>query len=316
MKLASVRRINLIAIVLLVHCQSLLSFQPLIVMPSVFNRIEGWVAGRKVNKDLNESSTKYTVGLDADYSYAATQPKVDHALWDGVMKRHVVPGNVEDITTNVVDYRAVANDEDVEKYRRVLSSANIDNLESTPNELLALYINAYNCLCIGHVTRHMNENGGALPKSVTKTTPPSEKGKEIWDVKAGNVGGKILTLNDIEHKILRSKWEEPRVHASIVCASASCPNLRADAFVPHRLNEQLDDQAKSWVGDITKGVKIDDKGQATFSRIFLWFEGDFKASGGPMAWAKQYLEDDVAEKLSDGKEPKYFPYNWSLNNKQ
>mmetsp|Transcript_13616 Transcript_13616/g.18699 ORF Transcript_13616/g.18699 Transcript_13616/m.18699 type:complete len:169 (-) Transcript_13616:3-509(-) len=168
-----------------------------------------------------------------------------------------------------------------------MAEVDLSDMETYPNELLALYINAYNCLCIGHVTRYLKDNRGELPSSVTKTTPPSQKGKEIWDVDAGVVGGQNLSLNDIEHVILRSKWDDPRIHASIVCASASCPNLRAEAFVPHRLNEQMDDQAKTWVSDVTKGLKVDNDegngGSQYFSRIFLWFEGDFQKSGGPVA---------------------------------
>merc|ERR1711862_35857 len=142
---------------------------------------------------------------------------------------------------------------------------------------------------------------------VTKTT--TMKGKDVWDIEAGVIGGESLTLNEIEHKILRSKWADPRVHASIVCASASCPNLRREAFVPHRLNEQMDNQARMWVGDVTKGVQVDVKG-STFSRIFLWFEGDFKASGGPVEWVKQYLP---VLNFGSEKDRKYFTYNWSLN---
>ena len=117
---------------------------------------------------------------------------------------------------------------------------------------------------------------------MTKTAPATDK-KEIWDIAAGEVGGTTLSLNDLEHKLLGSTWVEPRVHASIVCASASCPNLRAEAFLASRLNAQMDDQARTWVGDVTKGVRVDE--DQTLSRIFLWFKGDFKASGGPVAWA-------------------------------
>jgi len=281
---------------------------------SVFNRlyykVEGYVAKRKVNSDLDETCAKFVVGSDAGYAYALKEPKVDHSNWNSIMKNHVYPGQTDDVTTNVVDYHSVAADENLDKYRQILATTNVPELESTPNEMLALYINAYNCFCIGHVTRYLEDNG-ELPSSVTKTTP--KKGKEIWDMEAGVVGGESLTLNDIEHKILRSKWADPRVHASIVCASASCPNLRREAFVPHRLNEQMDDQARTWVGDTTKGVHVDVNG-STFSRIFLWFEGDFKANGGPVEWAKQYLPDSVAN-LGSKEDLKYFTYNWSLNRK-
>lgn len=303
------------SIIIMAPAKSVCCFQPPNISAAfgrLLNDAEGLVARRKVNADVNDQCAKYAVGPDVEYAYAVKEPKVDHALWNSVLRRHVSPGTVDGVTTNVVDYAALATDEDVEKYRKVLAKASLAEMESTPNELLALYINAYNCLCIGHVTRYLKENG-KLPSSVTKTRPPSAKKKEIWDVAAGEVGGETLSLNDIEHKVLRSKWAEPRIHASIVCASASCPNLRTEAYFPHRLNEQMDDQARAWVGDATKGVRIDK--EQTLSRIFLWFAGDFKASGGPVVWAKQFAEDGVARKLSEKRSLKYFPYNWKLNNK-
>lgn len=302
--------------ILLVSLVSTSCYQP--QMFSVFGRLlnsaEGWIAARKVNADLDEACAKYPVGPDSDYGYASKEPKFDHSLWDGVMKRCVSAGSVDGITTNVVDYSLVAKDGDVAKYREALASANLEELASAPNELLALYINAYNFLCIGHVTRYLKENNGQLPTSITETTPPSQKGTEIWDFEAGVVGGETVSLNDIEHKILRSMWAEPRVHASIVCASASCPNLLPEAFVADRLNEQMDGQARMWVADKTKGVKVE-KGDQVFSRIFLWFAGDFEASGGPVNWASKYLPDDTAREISDKDNMMYFTYNWNLNKK-
>uniref|UniRef100_A0A7S1ZK83 DUF547 domain-containing protein n=1 Tax=Ditylum brightwellii TaxID=49249 RepID=A0A7S1ZK83_9STRA len=298
------------------HCFHPLTYS---IFGRLYNNIEGYIARQKVNADLITTMTKYPNESDDKYSYATTSPKVDHSLWNELMKKHVSPGVIDGITTNVVNYQGMAADQDVPKYLQVLANANLADMESHPNELKALYINAYNCLCIGHVTRYMKENGGGtLPSSVTKTIPPSSDKKEIWDVEAGVVGGQTVSLNDIEHKILRSKWDDPRIHASIVCASASCPNLRAEAFLPYKLNVQMNDQASTWVGDVTKGVKVVEKGDQTFSRIFLWFEGDFKSSGGVIAWVKKYLENESeASILDDGGdlEMKYFTYNWNLNKK-
>lgn len=292
---------------------SVCCFQPHSIASTVgrlLHNVEGWVARRKVNADVNDTVAKYPVGPDAAYGYAIADPNVDHSLWDGVLRRHVSPGKVDGITTNVVDYIALAADADVARYRRVLASVSVTDLDPVPNELLALYVNAYNCFCIGHVTRYLEEHG-TLPASVTDATPPADRGTEVWDVAAGDIGGATLSLNDIEHKILRSRWDEPRVHASIVCASASCPDLRAEAYAPHRLNEQMDDQARRWVGDATKGVRVDE--EQTLSRIFLWFEGDFAASGGPVAWAKRFSEGGAG--LSERRELNYFAYNWKLNKK-
>ena len=284
------------------------------VVSRAFNKLEGFVASRKVNANVDTNTDKYATGPDSEYEYAATQPKFDHSLWSEVLKKHVSSGEVEGITTNVVDYRAIAEDGDFERYQKALAGANLADLATKPNELLALYINAYNALCISHVTRFIKENDGELPTSVTKTTPSDEKGKEIWDCPVGVVGGEKVTLNDIENVILRSRWSEPRIHASINCASASCPNLRTEAFVPHKLNSQMDDQTKTWIADTTKGLKVE-KDELYLSRIFLWFAGDFDVRGGPLAFVTQHASNEVSASFDD-KKVDYFPYNWNLNTKR
>lgn len=242
--------------------------------------------------------------------YASRQ--VDHSEWDGLMKSHVSRCKVEGIELNGVDYKALAGDQRFEAYKQQLASVDLKAL--TPNEELALYINAYNCLCIGHIVNHY-QTTGALPASINQIT--GKKKEKVWAIPAGVVGGVELSLDIIEHKILRQRWKEPRVHASIVCASASCPDLRAEAFVPDRINAQMDDQCLSWMSNSAKGFALN--GQALMlSRIFLWFKEDFVAvSAGVEHWATQYLPKDhearrrVADKAKYSID--YFEYNWNLN---
>ena len=101
----------------------------------------------------------------------------------------------------------------------------------------------------------------------------------MWDLPAGTVCGRKYSLNEIEHDELRKKWDEPAVHACIVCASASCPDLRPQAFVASKLREQMDDQLRAWMANPTKGFVADQgTGEIKMSRIFLWFADDFGGS--------------------------------------
>lgn len=101
----------------------------------------------------------------------------------------------------------------------------------------------------------------------------------MWDLPAGKVCGREYSLNQIEHDELRKKWDEPAVHACIVCASASCPDLRPEAFVASKLREQMDDQLRVWMANPTKGLAADQTaGVVKMSRIFLWFADDFGGS--------------------------------------
>lgn len=302
---------------------------PSVVKKALFG-LEGFIAKRKVNKNLNTSATKFLV--DSDEVFASSGGNgdgdfvsFDHSLWDMALKKHAVyRGTVDGITTNLIDYKGMADDPLVLAYTKALATADLTTLlekaagsSAANNELLALYINAYNCLCIGHVTKYLRASKGKLPRSVTAVTKTmvDYKKTDIWDVPAGRIGGRSVTLNDIEHGFLRSLWDEPRIHASIVCASASCPDIRPEAFVAGRINAQMDEQARAWVSDGTKGVYVDSGSKRlTMSRIFLWFKDDFKGRDGAIAWAKKYYVGGERQWSTDDVE--YFPYCWKLNAKR
>ena len=195
----------------------------------------------------------------------------------------------------------------------------------TDDERLALFLNAYNALCVNTILRWMREHDGAPPRSINDI---STWRKPVWKQRAGKVAGSHVTLDYIEHSVLRTEWAEPRVHACLVCASLSCPNLRGEAYDARRLNAQMDDQTRDWLANTTKGVLVtpsttdDSKPQITLSRIFLWFRDDFirgestaedscgaaTAEMSPeLAFARRYKPE-----VRDGAIT-CFPYNWSLN---
>ena len=130
----------------------------------------------------------------------------------------------------------------------------------------------------------------------------------------GTAAGQPMSLNEIEHDQLRKVWDEPAVHACIVCASASCPNLRPEAFVGTKVRQQMDDQVKLWMKNDTKGLKIH-KNRLLLSRIFLWFGDDFGGWDGLREWLPQYLDDDeLKEKITQNKVTvRFFEYNWIMN---
>ena len=131
----------------------------------------------------------------------------------------------------------------------------------------------------------------------------------------GVVGGKETTLHVIEHEILR-KMGDPRIHAAIVCASVSCPDLRQEAFTAENLDVQLDDQLKQFLANPGKGLKIDrvDK-RISLSRIFDWFEEDFEPKGGVLKFIARYVPEKDREWIAKGS-VSYLDYNWDLNKKK
>ena len=251
----------------------------------------------------------------------------DHSLWSSVLQRHVSDNHTYDGVTGVngVDYDGIAQDPEFDIYLKQLQDANPDEL-SRP-EQLAFWMNAYNALCIFKIVQHEKQSKTRL-ESINQLT--NDDDGPVWDQEAGIVGGVPVSLNTIEHEKLRGTWNEPRIHACIVCASASCPNLRREAFVAPKVNEQMDDQMRDWMSNPTKGLKLDGN-YLWLSRIFLWFGNDFgndyagvsfypyfgNVSGEKSfrAWlAKHVHEKDRSTKIEYSNQGfRYFDYNWNIN---
>ena len=119
--------------------------------------------------------------------------------------------------------------------------------------------------------------------------------------------GKTTTLNYVEHDLLRANYSEPRIHFAIVCAAISCPELRSEAFTPEKLEAQLADQAKRFLGDKSKNEYKD--GELELSKIFDWFEEDFTTGGKSLAdYVNPWFDADVS-----GADVDFKDYDWSLN---
>ena len=128
-----------------------------------------------------------------------------------------------------------------------------------------------------------------------------------WDIKFIRIGKELYDLNNIEHDILRSKFNEPRIHFAIVCASVSCPKLLNEAFEGSRINAQLEAQAIAFINDPARN-KITPN-QAQLSSIFSWFKGDFTKQGTLISFINRYSK----VKLHQNAKISSLDYNWNLN---
>jgi uncharacterized membrane protein YdjX (TVP38/TMEM64 family) len=223
-----------------------------------------------------------------------------------LLKAHVRPGVVSGIRLSLVDYGAVKTDPDYARALGALAEAKPGSLASDA-ERIAFWVNAYNLAAIKAVldqypTRSVKDGGSLL--------------SPIWKKKVATVGGAAHSLDDIEHGILRKAFKEPRVHFAIVCASLSCPDLRAEPFAAARLDAQLDEQAAAFLSNVTKGLQPGAEGRtARVSSIFKWFAGDFSASGGVAAFLRAKAGPELSGKLGALTEAglSYLDYDWSLN---
>lgn len=208
----------------------------------------------------------------------------------------VKAGNKHDTPLNQVDYSALKKSGQLEAAYQVIKAFPVTTLASK-EEKLAFYINTYNILALKMVLDHWPVDS---IKDVGNLLSP------VWKKTAGMIGGQEVSLDAIENEVLRPMGE-PRIHFAIVCASVSCPDLRTEPYTSEKLNAQLETQAKSFLNNAKKGLNDDGK-VIHVSKIFDWFEKDFKAVGGIEALIHQHRSG-----LSKSAIKADIEYDWSLN---
>ena len=235
---------------------------------------------------------------------AAAATPLDRALYTRLLERHT--REVADLARTRVDYAGLASSAEWKRLVASLDAVDPGAL-GTRNEQLAFWINAYNILAIDLVVQSYPVDG---IKDIGSLLSP------VWKREAGRVGGKPVTLHQIEHEILRPLGD-PRIHGAIVCASLSCPALRREPFTPEGLDAQLDDTLRAWMADTRKGLAVDRTANTvTLSKIFDWFDEDFAAGGGTLAFAARYApaaDRAWLEGNAGRARVRYFDYDWSLN---
>lgn len=235
------------------------------------------------------------VALALTWASPAVAEMPDLTALDALLHRHVHPGVTRGIPLNRVDYAGWARDPDYPKALAAFARFDPERLE-TRSERLAFWIDAYNLLAI----RTVIDTGvsGSIKDAGSLFRP-------VWKRPAGVVGGRELSLDRIEHRILRPLGD-PRIHLAIVCASLSCPDLRLEAYAPDRLEAQLDDQARRFLANPAKGMA--GSGAVRVSRIFDWFEADFGGADGVVRFLRRHAPERGPERVRG-----YLPYDWSLN---
>lgn len=224
----------------------------------------------------------------------------DHGVWEAVLKRHVN-------ATGEVDYGALKRDRArFDAYVQTLAEASPDSHQDrfgSRNAELAYWLNAYNAL----VTRGIVD---IYPIPSVRAAGPLFGFFRRAD---HTLGGRRLSLNTLEHQIIRKRYGDARIHFAIVCASVSCPLLAREAFTGASLEEQLDRLTRASLAQ-ARMVTIDTVAQTLrLSSLFKWYAGDF---GNIPAFLRRYLSAARAAELDRlGASPRirYFDYDWSIN---
>lgn len=224
---------------------------------------------------------------------AQTKP-VSHDIFDGLLKKYV------DKNGNV-NYIGLKKDQKILDSYLTLLSSNEPSASWSKDEQLAYWINAYNAFTISLVVKHYPV------ASIKEIRPGISFINSVWDIKFIKIGKETYDLNNLEHGIIRKKYDEPRVHFAINCASYSCPALRNEAYTADKLDAQLTDAAKSFLADKNKNEFTADR--ITISKIFDWFTGDFKKNGSLIDFLNKYAPVKINAKAKID----YKDYLWSLN---
>lgn len=244
------------------------------------------------------------LGIFLVFGFYSNGEAFDFSDWDVLIKKHVTPETLEGVPLNAFDYVNLKKDPLFSGLISRLDSYSLKSLESDESRL-TFWINVYNILAAKMITDHYPIESIKDVGSVFKS---------VWKRPAGKVGGKERTLDGIEHEIIR-KMNDPRIHAAIVCASVSCPDIRLEAYTVEKLNDQLDDQMKMFLRSREKGMTLDEKKNRVYlSSIFKWFAEDFESRGGVLKYIGQYVPPEEKKFLNDPRiKISYLDYNWKIN---
>lgn len=209
------------------------------------------------------------------------------------------------------------NREPLDRYYAQLAAVTPETYKSwNRNQQLAFMMNAYNALTL---------------LAIIEQEPLKNSIKDIpgvWSSKKFQVAGESKTLNNIEHDIIRPIFNEPRIHAALVCAAKSCPPLRSEPFTAENVDAQLEDQVKKWLARPDSGFRIDrQENKVYLSKIFDWYGDDWKPdfaakdqfSGDDkqkavLNFISNYVSAEDQAYLKAGKyQVSYLDYDWSLN---
>lgn len=219
---------------------------------------------------------------------------VDNTIYAQLLEKYVHDG--------IVNYRGLKTEEQkLDLYLAILNRTKPEKLSK--NEQFAFYINAYNAYTIKLILKH-------YPVKSIKDTGTFFKGP--WRIKFCKIGGKTLTLDHIEHKILRPNFKDPRVHFAINCAARDCPPLLSAPYQGAAIDQQLDAGTRAFINHREKNYLKGNKLWVT--RIFKWFSEDF--DNDPLSFVLAYAEGEFKKNIETDKnriKVKYLKYDWSLN---
>ena len=226
-----------------------------------------------------------TLSLIINFWAVNAQP-LDYSLWTEILQKYVSDNGA-------VNYKYLKNNKSAfESYLKLLS-ASAPNEDCSVDIKKAYWINVYNAFTIQLIIKNYPI------KSIKDLRRP-------WDLSFIEIDGEKITLNTIEHEILRPMGD-PRIHFAIVCASQSCPKLLNHAYEPSTLEDQLKNVTTVFINDPLKNNI--NKSSVKISKIFKWFKTDFPKREAFITFLNRYSNIKILAQA----DVDYLNYNWGLN---
>ena len=231
----------------------------------------------------------------------------DHEPWARLLEAYLVEGG--DGEPNRFDYGALkADSEDRAALAAYIASLEaVDPAALSRDDAFAFWVNLYNALTVKVVVRH-------YPVASIRDIgiSPGLFSVGPWGKKLVTVSGRELSLDDIEHGILRADFGDNRVHYAVNCASVGCPDLAPVPYDGENLDPVLDEAARTYVNS-PRGARVED-GRLVVSSIFKWYMKDFGGTEeGVIAELRKYAASDLAGTLEKVSGISSYEYDWSLN---
>lgn len=229
---------------------------------------------------------------------------LQHSAWTQILKTYV---SEQGAKTAVHYEKLKQNPAELKAYLEELSSVNAADFKKWPKEdQMAFWINSYNAFTLQLILDHypvksIKDIGGFF------SSP--------WKIRFFTLLGEKRHLDEIEHEILRKKFNEPRVHFALNCASIGCPPLRREAYRGADLSSQLQEQAKVFLNDSDRNRYDPEKKTAFISKIFDWFEEDFGSGDAEvLGFIYPFIQKPgVDVETFKSFKIKYLDYDWGLN---
>ena len=229
---------------------------------------------------------------------------VEHAPWRRILAAHLRP-SPDGINRFAYGQVSPVERAALAEYVTALSAAPVSGLARP--EQRALWINLYNALTVKVVLDHYPVN------SIREINiSPGLFSIGPWGRKLITVEGERISLDDIEHRILRPIWRDPRLHYAVNCASIGCPNLAAEPYTAANAERLLNEGAYAYVNH-PRGVRVDG-GRLAVSSIYAWFKEDFGGGdAGVISHLRQYAAPRLAASLAGATRIAGDAYDWTLN---